>query len=291
MKIRTFSILAGSLACNARCPFCIAGMTPRNGVGIKEPEVNWRRFETACRLAREAGCLTAMITGKGEPTLFPAQITRFLEALAPHKFPLIEIQTNGSVIADGKHIDDDLLKKWRELGLITVAVSVVHHDAEKNRKIFFPRRKSYFDLPALIKKLHDFDFSVRLTTIAANGLIDSPDEVKGMIEFARANSVEQLTITPVTKPDKSEGKEVFDWVSVNGLTDEQFTAIKEYMNGAGTVLNNLPHGARVFDFAGQNACLNNCITVDPNSKEMRSIIFFPDGHVRYAWQYSGAILF
>ncbi len=31
MKIQTFSIVAGSEACNARCPFCISKMTVPNG--------------------------------------------------------------------------------------------------------------------------------------------------------------------------------------------------------------------------------------------------------------------
>ena len=37
MKVRTFSIVAGSMACNAQCPFCVAHMTPANGLGSKEP--------------------------------------------------------------------------------------------------------------------------------------------------------------------------------------------------------------------------------------------------------------
>jgi hypothetical protein len=52
----------------------------------------------------------------------------------------------------------------------------------------------------------------------------------------------------------------------------------------------LPHGADVYDFRGQNVCLNNCLT-PPNSEEIRQIIFFPDGHLRYDWVYEGAIIF
>ena len=78
MKIQTFSILAGSEACNARCPFCISKMTPPSGVELKEPKVNWRNFRKACLLAKQSGVTTAMFTGKGEPTLFPKQITKFL---------------------------------------------------------------------------------------------------------------------------------------------------------------------------------------------------------------------
>src|SRR5688572_15623882 len=181
MRIRTFSIVAGSLACNARCPFCVASMTPENGLGTKEPEVNWRNFRKACQLSRDGGCTTAMITSKGEPTLFPDQITKFLTEMVPYKFPIIEMQTNGLLIAEGKRVTDEHLKQWYELGLTTIAISVVSYDPEKNRKIYVPYKDKYIDLAALIKKLHDFGYSVRLTTIMAKDLIDSVDEVQKMI--------------------------------------------------------------------------------------------------------------
>ena len=101
MKVRTFSIVAGSMACQARCPFCVAHMTPKNGIGSKAPDINWRNFKKACQFARDGGCSTAMITSKGEPTIFPDQVSEFLQNLAPFNFPVIELQTNGLLIADG----------------------------------------------------------------------------------------------------------------------------------------------------------------------------------------------
>lgn len=279
------------MACNGRCPFCIAGMTPANGIGTKEPEVNWRNFKKACELAKSSGCATAMITSKGEPTLFPDQVTKFLEALEPFAFPMIEMQTNGLLIAEGKKVTDQHLKDWYRLGLTTIAISVVHYEPEKNRTIYTPYKPTYIDLPALIKKLHDFGFSVRLTTIMAKGFLDSTAELDAMLAFARANKVEQLTCTPVTKPDASEDAKISAWTAAHALDADQKDAIQDHVHKIGSLLLTLAHGARVFDINGQNLCLSNCITVDADSEEMRSIIFFPDGHVRYAWQYPGAILF
>src|ERR1700733_442661 len=158
--IQTFSIVAGSLACNARCPFCVAPMTPANGLGTKEPTVNWRNFRKAARYAANGRCQTAMITSKGEPTIFPEQITKFLQELVPYDFPVIEMQTNGLLIAEGKKVTDQHLKDWYDLGLTTVAISVVHYEAAKNKEVYTPHRPSYIDLPALIQKLHSFGFSV-----------------------------------------------------------------------------------------------------------------------------------
>lgn len=292
MKIRTFSIVAGSMACNARCRFCIAGQTPANGIGTKEPEVNWRNFRKACQLAKDGGCVTAMITSKGEPTIFPDQITKFLQELAPFNFPMLELQTNGTLIADGK-VTDEHLQTWYDLGLTTIAISVVHYDPAKNKEQYTPK-KDYIDLPALIAKLQKvgkFGFSVRLAPVLLKGYIDSPEELAKMVDFARKHKVEQLTARPVVKTDESESTAIRDWTAEHCLSAEQFDAIKAYVENNGALIQTLAHGALVYDIKGQNVCLTNCLTVNTDDEELRQIIFFPDGHVRYAWQYSGAILF
>ena len=99
MKIQTFSIIAGSEACNAHCPFCISKMTPPQGVTLKTPAVNWRNFRIGAQFAKQYGVTTTMITGKGEPTLFPEQITKYLEELRCFNFPFLELQTNGILLA------------------------------------------------------------------------------------------------------------------------------------------------------------------------------------------------
>jgi hypothetical protein len=63
-------------------------MTPCNGVGAAEPPVNWRNFHKACRLAQLSDAITAMFTGKGEPTLFPDQITQQRGAAPAHILPI-----------------------------------------------------------------------------------------------------------------------------------------------------------------------------------------------------------
>jgi molybdenum cofactor biosynthesis enzyme MoaA len=131
MQIQTFNILAGSEACNARCPFCISKMTPPLDVQLKEPEVNWRNFRVACRLAERCGVTTVMLTGKGEPTLFPRQITRYLQAMAEFRFPIIELQSNGILLIEQSDVYSGHLRDWYDLGLTTIAISVVHYLPEK----------------------------------------------------------------------------------------------------------------------------------------------------------------
>lgn len=293
MKVRTFSIVAGSMACQAHCPFCVSHMTPKNGIGNKAPDINWRNFKKACQFARDGGCSTAMITSKGEPTIFPDQVSEFLQHLAPFNFPVIELQTNGLLIADGpgNKVTDQHLKDWYDAGLTTVAISVSHYDADKNKEIYMAGKKDYMDLPALIAKLHRFGFSVRLAVVMVKGYIDSVAEVEKMIAFAQANKVEQLTFRPVTKPDKSENAAIFKWTSEHHVPAELEGELNKHLSAVGNPVLELAHGATVYDVRGQNVCMTNCLTIQPDNDELRQVIFFPDGHLRYAWQYSGAVIF
>ena len=128
MKIQTFSIVCGTSACNARCPFCVSKMTVENGVGLKPSgRINYRNLKIAGKLALASGCTTAMITSKGEPTLFPEDVDAYVRYASEMGFPLIELQTNGIPIWD--HRNDPLweegadshLRIWHRYGLSTIA--------------------------------------------------------------------------------------------------------------------------------------------------------------------------
>jgi molybdenum cofactor biosynthesis enzyme MoaA len=290
MRIQTFSILAGSEVCNARCPFCISKMTPPLGIEPKEPEVNWRNFRIACRLAERCGVTTAMFTGKGEPTIFPTQITRFLTSMAEFCFPIIELQTNGTLLVDRPEVYASHLHDWHDLGMTTIAVSIVHYQPELNRGIYLPYKSAYIDLPALIGLLHEHKFSVRLACVMAHGFIDDRHDLQTLIDFAREHKVEQLTVRPVNRPATSRDAEAYEWTTAHHLRTEELLDIQSFLESRGTPLLTLIHGASVYDVDGQNVCLTDSLTLTAKSDDLRQLIFFPDGHLRYDWQYPGAIL-
>ena len=290
MKVQTFSILAGSTACNARCSFCVSKMTPSQGVTLREPEVNWRNFDVAARLAQKGGAYTAMITSKGEPTLFPDQVSKYLDALRQYDFPVIELQTNGIALYEQTDKYTPYLQAWYDKGLTTVAVSIVHYDAEKNREIYSPHKSSYIDLESLISRLHEIGYSVRLAGIMARGYIEDAEGLERLIGYAREHKVEQLTVRPVNAPAESLDADVAAWSREHMLTDDQLGGIERYLEKHGTQLMTMTHGATVYDVDGQNVCLANSLTLDAKPEEIRQIIFFPDGHVRYDWQYPGAVI-
>ena len=109
--------------------------------------------------------------------------------------------------------------------------------------------------------------------------------------FRSANKVEQLTFRPVTKPDKSENEAIFKWTSEHHVPAELEGQLNKHLSSVGNSVLELAHGATVYDVRGQNVCMTNCLTIQPDNDELRQVIFFPDGHLRYAWQYSGAVIF
>mgnify|MGYP006301286599 CR=1 FL=1 len=288
MKIQTFTIVAGTRACNAKCPYCISKMTPSQGVEYKLQKTNWKNFEKACRLAQTNNVSTVLITGKGEPLLYPKQTRDFLKKMKPYDFPLIEVQTNGLVF---KNWEQNLnhFKKYHKLGLNTMAISIAHYDKEKNKQIFCPRSE-YPDLEKTIEKLHNLGYSIRLSCIMLKGYIDSVKEIKKLVDFCKKNRVEQLTVRSVTVPKKSINKKVYDWTKKRVLSKKVLLKISKYLEKEGDKLMTLDHGGVVYDLNGQNICLSDCLTIKSNTEDLRQLIFFPDGHLRYDWQYRGATL-
>jgi len=289
MKIQTFNILAGNTNCNANCPFCISKMTPKNGMNCEKPGVNWNNFKKACQLAKINLVNTVLITGKGEPLLYPDEITEFLERLNKYHFPIIELQTNALIL--GRNFDNyyKKLKLWKENGLSTFVISVVHYKDERNKEIYTPNAQ-YFKLTGLIKNLHEFGFSVRLNCILVKNYIDSIEEVKKLIQFCAENKVEQLTLKPVEVPERVENKIVADNTRKMLLPKTNEKNIQKFLENNAVRLRTLDFGGVVYDYRGQNVCMTDCLNHKPYSEDLRQLIFFPDGHLRYDWRYAGAIL-
>ncbi len=289
-QAENFSIIAGTGACNASCPFCVSKMTGIKALGLHPQPINWRNFEKAARLAKDYFVGSVMITGKGEPTLFPDQITSYLEHLEPYKFPLIDLQTNGINLISQKNRYESYLKKWYDLGLSWIAISIIHYIPEENHKVYNPYAKEYIDLPKLVKHLKSFGYSVRFSVTMHKGAIDTPRKVLKIIEFAKSLGVEQLTLRKIAKPTVSENDDIGKWTKKHFLSETKLYLIKAFIEKIGHRLLTTGHNAGIYDVNGQNVCLTNALTIDADPSQIRQLIFFPDGRIKFDWQYSGATL-
>ena len=142
MKISTFSIVVGNVACDAACKFCISKCT-----GYQEADCNsldgihWDEVGRSIALAQKAETTTCLLTGEGEPTLHLKEVTAYLRAIyaagrevefnvpgAPEKpvkmhlpaFPMLELQTNairiGQLAEVAKNFGDQRFHEYVMLG-------------------------------------------------------------------------------------------------------------------------------------------------------------------------------
>jgi molybdenum cofactor biosynthesis enzyme MoaA len=289
MRIATMSVVVGGTGCNARCPFCIARMTPNPGVPAEAPAPKWANLGAAIRLAEQCGVTTYLLTGKGEPTLFKEQVTAVLRKLARSRVPFRELQTNAIAIGRKPEAFVPALRAWRRAGLNTIAISIVSPDDRRNEELLTPGRR-YPPLGATVRLLVSQGFTVRLSCIMLRGYVDRPQEIEALLAFARKNGAAQVTIVPLTRPSRAQDPEAHAWASEHGVED-RVAGIREWLDRDAQRLLVLPHGAVIYDYRGQNLCLSNCLTETTDPERMRQLIYFPhDGSLRFSWQHEGARL-
>jgi wyosine [tRNA(Phe)-imidazoG37] synthetase (radical SAM superfamily) len=262
----------------------------------KEP-IHKANFRAACLMAKQGQTTTVLITGKGEPTLFPLQVSDYLFLLEPHQFPFIELQTNGIAIGHlaagnpGKanRLTTEILKDWRKYGLTTIALSVVSTDNEANARIYNP---DYPDLSTTIRYLRELDFTVRLCVMMMHGegCVSTPKDVRKLLEFCRENDVAQLTVRPINAPGYSHDEDTARFVHEHTLTLNEMGVIREWVQDYGHLVMTMSHGAEIYDVEGQNISLTDCLSPPQGKDELRTLIVDPSGRVTYDWQYPGAIL-
>ena len=121
--------------------------------------------------------------------------------------------------------------------------------------------------------------------------MDNSKEVEEFIKFAKENKVEQVTLRPVN--DEYRRESAHNWILKNKLTDENKKDIKNYLEKNGTRLLELERIGTIYDVNGQNVLLSLPLTKytrDTNPENLRNLIFFQDGHLRYEWEMEGGIL-
>ena len=273
MKFGNLSVVIGTTACNAGCSFCVADQICNTN--LPKTKYNLINLEKACRIVQQSEVFTALLTGRGEPTLFPNQITEVLPIVNKY-FPIIELQTNAML---DKNIFNGIAT-WIKNGLTTVCISCISYEHEANKQIY---GNDYQDLIELANKFKSHGMTnLRITCVGLNGFIDSSEKIMELIYFCKSNGYTQCTWRPVWYKD--------DIVShPYSISKDRILKIKEDFDNFSINQPNieLPHGATIYDIYGQNFCLANCMTRTNNCNEIRQLIVYPEGKITYDWQYEG----
>lgn len=279
-KAVTLTLIAGTRDCPNKCPICISNMTNTNGIDYQEISINTDSLRQSIQIALNHNTRNVLITGKGEPTFYPAQISKYLIEVKDKPFDKIELQTEGSNISKSGLIDD-LLKTWKHLGLNTIAISIFHYDSKKNQ-IMFRSRDGYY-IPSLLSKLNKMNFNIRLSCVLTTNNIDNVDEVKSLINFCKDNNVMQLILRTVDVPRNTRNIKAKDETLTYKISDEKYSTIVEYIKN-GFLCDRLPHGAEIYEVNGQNVCITTGLTIDGGEESVRQLIFFPQGILTYSWE-------
>jgi uncharacterized Fe-S cluster-containing radical SAM superfamily enzyme len=191
----------------------------------KPYKMNWDKFDTACKYARNGGAQNVIITSQGEPTLYPLKIIEMLDKLKPYGFSIVELQTNGNLLASESY--NDYLSSWHNKGLNKILLSVLSIDSEINSRIM---GMPYYNIEDNVKKLHDFGYSIRLSCMMFKDGIDSAESLEEVIGFAKKNKVEQLAVRHVTKHfNAKNSNNELSWVNAHELSQEKKTRFEDIL--------------------------------------------------------------
>lgn len=300
MKYSILSIVTGTSKCTVPfkptektkhipqgCQFCVSGQYARDD-NRQAPKINTRNLKKAIQLAHNGETDTVVLTGRGEPTYFPEQITDYLKIIGK-EFPLIELQTNGVLLSGSKN--DEYLKEWYELGLTTILISVVSNDPEILRQNYMPLSKSYYDLPALIAKLRNIGFTVRLACVCTKAWMSTNEQISDFLNFAKENKVGQVTLRPLNEEYRRETART--WIEKHKMTPEDKESIRDYLNKVGHNLRELPNIGTLYDVDGVGVLFSLPLTKyvkHDTDDTARNLIFFPYGTVRTDWEWEGSVL-
>ena len=287
--VQTYTAVVGNNKCNANCPYCVSKMTPCH-LDNDSLDIDLKVFRKGGKLALIWGATTFLITGKGEPTLYPDLVRDVVGEANALGFPIIELQTNGIRLVDPGF--DKILAQWARYGLTTVSVSCVHYKRKPNQELI---SEAYPDLEKVIEVIHKCGLAVRLSVIMISGYIQTFHDVKKFVLFANENDVEQVKFSMVNAPDKTTNEKMATWVRER-VPSGYRQAMKIWLNRFCVPIRELVHGDTIYSCyidgmkKDQNLSYSSCLT-ESSGNDIRQLIYCRDGHIRYSWQHQAAILF
>lgn len=183
-----------TLVCNANCPFCIEKDSCRKN------EVSTANYlATLNRSLKELHRLgiqpSVTITG-GEPCLWKDKLIGILDTLKANQVSKFNLNTNGLLL------NDTLLTAIKESEMPHLNISIHHYDLEKNKEYFGGVSITLEQLKRIKDVLggtYDDPTRIRLQCVLMKGGIDSLDEMKKFLNFAKELGFDNVAFRGLSK--------------------------------------------------------------------------------------------
>ncbi len=276
MKANNLSISIPNLGCDKDCKYCISKVT---GAIKYNSFLFERNMNKVKEFAKNIGCSSILLTGKGEPM---RNFHDILNCLTFFKDFPIELQTNGKILYANFLNDKNILNKlaYNQLNVIAFSIDNI---------------EDLFEYSDLFKYLKSINIIVRVTliihkNIAHNSLIE-------WVILCKQYHIDQLSFRNLTIPnmncETNQAKETITYIKEN--SDKKYynilnkTLTKYYSKN---IIRKLNFGATVYDIKGISVTsLDNCLQEKHNDDDIRSLIYMEDGHLYTSWNSKASIIF
>lgn len=269
----------GQKDCDKNCPYCISNMTFWPGGSFIDMTAKMPKVK---KLAEMANVTSILLTGKGEPFLnfnIVREITHWFK-----EYPL-EIQTNGIWLNFNKQ--DPLMQER----LVKSGIDVIAFSLDRVAQF-----EEYAELFVILRNLN---FILRITLNVSNLL--NGISFAHVLALCLEHGVHQLMIRKLSTPDNvPETDPTAQWIYTNAPANLFEAMIRELNAEAktrGFPVRDLPFTedgqvVTIYDIEGVSVAASRfCIQESNKSKDIRSLIWLPDGHIYTSWGSRASILF
>jgi molybdenum cofactor biosynthesis enzyme MoaA len=230
MKIKTdmFRLIVTE-TCNAKCRYCLASMTPKNG-----QNQSLKAVEQAAKKALQNGAKEASISG-GEPLLDKNIIPKI--KIVKKYFNKINLQTNGILLTNPKGL--------KTAGITHVIINLPSYDKETYEEL--TGVKKHEQVITNIRKAVKEELNVRINTVLVKGHTGDHAHCLKMIEFSKTLGVRELTFTQLVPANKFAKDHRTD-INTTRMMFKKLTQTE----------NQKYHSADVYKFLDMTIALSSC---------------------------------
>jgi molybdenum cofactor biosynthesis enzyme MoaA len=268
MKANSLSINIPYSGCNKDCPYCISKMTGYIETNKILFEKNLKKLK---RIADNSGVNSVIITGKGEPLIGYKWIEKISKVF--DTYPL-EIQTNGIMLLYNEKYIEDLYN----FGINTIAISIDNY-----------KELTSDEFVNTVKIIKRFGFNIRITINLVPEITNI--DVKKYFSFCEEFKIDQISFRKIVSPTNiifsPLARKTSKWIEDNieeKIVEKFLLEYKEEIDKKGIKIRDLPFGSTIYMVGNVSTTFfNYCIQDENNDDNIRSLIYYEDGHLSTTW--------